>query len=111
MCEDKLREIGKTQKIKANQCLRVLSAVFSFAQAYYETADGEPIFKNNPVKRTGQLGLWNRTNVKELAIYEHQYPALFGILSTLSRRTRSFQDSLLFRLTADFCHVVDVRQC
>ncbi|MDQ4147038.1 MAG: integrase, partial [Pseudomonadota bacterium] len=57
--------------------MRVLRALFNFAAAKYEDAQGQPLIKENPVKRISSIRAWYRIDRRQTVIKPYQLPAWF----------------------------------
>ena len=61
---------GKGGPGAANNTMRVLRALFTFAQEMYEMPDGTPVVLHNPVKRLNQLNSWNKLKRRQTMLSE-----------------------------------------
>ncbi|MEB3095592.1 Arm DNA-binding domain-containing protein [Achromobacter sp. D10] len=88
---------------QANMAMRLLKAVFNFAEGKYQRADGSPLVTTNPTKRLNALRRWYKTPRRENYIREEQLQAWHaGVLAmsdaSPTEGTRIIQDYLLFVL-------------
>ena len=85
----------------ANKAMRVLRALFNFANGRYEDSEGRSIFPDNPVNRLTQTRTWNKETRRQRVIKNHQFPDL---LDTLHKLRAS--DSQYVRTTARYLQFV-----
>jgi len=72
----------------ANYAFRILRALFSYAEAKYEDAKGNPLIAVNPVKRLSQVRAWNRTNTRrDQFIRSEDLPAWWRSVQGLQNET------------------------
>lgn len=83
MVERRHRERGKQSKARANNAMRVLRALFNYAVAKYEDADGNPLITVNPVTRLSAVRAWYRVPRRQTVIKNHQLPAWFDAVMGL----------------------------
>lgn len=69
----------------ANAAMRVLRAVFNFAQHQYEDAQGIPQIPVNPVDILSKTKTWHRTKPRDTYIQPHELPAWFTAVNTLKQ--------------------------
>lgn len=67
----------------ANNTMRVLRALFTFAQEMYEMPDGTPVVLLNPVKRLNQLNSWNKLKRRQTMLSEMDLPLWYQAVCTL----------------------------
>ncbi|MCX7112242.1 MAG: integrase arm-type DNA-binding domain-containing protein [Proteobacteria bacterium] len=60
---------------RANLGMRYLRAVFNFAMAEYQDAEGEPIIKTNPAKKLSATKSWHRVDRRQTVIKPHELGA------------------------------------
>ncbi len=60
---------------RANLCMRYLRALFNYAIAEYQTADGKPLVDVNPVKKLSQTKAWYRVDRRQTVIKPHELGA------------------------------------
>jgi hypothetical protein len=68
---------GQESKARANLAMRVLRAMFNFAAAKYEDAQGNSLIKENPVKPLSSTRAWYRVERRQGVIKNHQLPTWF----------------------------------
>ncbi|MBY0357967.1 MAG: integrase family protein [Candidatus Obscuribacterales bacterium] len=93
------REIGSAGKGgpgAANNTMRVLRALFTFAQEMYEMPDGTPVVLYNPVKRLNQLNSWNKLKRRQTMLSEIDLPLWYQALCNLE--DKAMADYFLFVL-------------
>lgn len=83
MVEQRHRRDSLRSPARANYAMRILRALFNFAAAKYETADGEPLLTDNPVKRLNAVQSWNRIERRRGLVRLHQMPAWFDAIDFL----------------------------
>jgi integrase len=83
MVERRHRQRGEQSKARANLAMRLLRAVFNYAAAKYEDAEGHSLIKENPVKRLSDTRAWFRVNRRQWVIKNHQLPAWFDAVMRL----------------------------
>jgi integrase len=87
MVERRHRQRGEQSKARANNAMRVLRAVFNFAAAKYEDAEGRSLIKENPVRRLSSTRAWYRVHRRQTVIKNHQLPSWFqAVLNLQSER-------------------------
>jgi len=87
---------GKGGPGAANNTMRVLRALFTFAQEMYELPDGAPIVSQNPVKRLNQLNSWNKLKRRQTMLSELDLPLWYQALCKLE--DKAMADYFLFVL-------------
>ncbi|CAK0763722.1 Integrase family protein [Gammaproteobacteria bacterium] len=75
MAVSRHREYGERSQARANLAMRYLRAVFNFAMAEYQSDDGEPIIKTNPVKKLSATKAWFRVDRRQNIIKQHELSA------------------------------------
>jgi integrase len=63
--------------------MRLLRALFNFAAAEYEDSKGEPLVRDNPVKRLSQQRAWFKVNRRQTVIKPYQLKAWYGAVASL----------------------------
>ncbi|STX37476.1 tyrosine-type recombinase/integrase [Legionella feeleii] len=87
---------GKTNsKARANNCMRVLRAIFNFAMYQYQTGDGQPIIVMNPVKYLSHTRGWFRVDRKQTVIKPHQLADWYKAITRLVEED-SYRNALLW---------------
>ncbi|HEX2243936.1 MAG TPA: integrase family protein [Gammaproteobacteria bacterium] len=84
MVEKRHQSRGQKSKARANNAMRVLRALFNFAAAKYEDAEGQPLIKENPVKRISSIRAWYRIDRRQTVIKPYQLPAWFAAVMRLA---------------------------
>lgn len=78
---------------------RVLQALFNYAMAKYEVADGNPFIMVTPVSRLSTIRAWYRVDRRRTVIKNHQLPVWFDAVVTLKAerdgRAESVRDYFL----------------
>ncbi len=95
------KEIGHAQ---ANQSMRVLRAIFSFAMGKYEDGKGQQLIMANPVRVISETKAWFKVNRRESIIKEKDlsrwYQAVAGLKnnkkSSIAESVRDYLLLLLF---------------
>ncbi len=75
MIELRHRELGERSHARANNSMRVLRAIYNYAQYRYEDAKGNPIIATNPVERLSQTRAWFKVQRRRRLILPHQLSA------------------------------------
>ncbi len=70
-------KLGERSQARANNAMRVLRALFHFAGAEYENAQGRSLFPENPVKRLSHTRGWYRIARRQTVIKTHNLPAWY----------------------------------
>jgi len=83
MVVDRHRQISETAPGQANLAMRILRALYSFADVMYEEAEGEGLKLRNPVMRLNRLGLWNQINRRQGRILEKHLPEFWRALELM----------------------------
>lgn len=60
MVQRKHAELTEISPSSANKAMRVLRALFNFANGQYEDHEGKGLFPDNPVSRLSHIRIWNR---------------------------------------------------
>lgn len=89
--------IGAAQ---SNQSMRVLRALFNFAQGWYEDARGKPLIGINPVRVLSETKGWYRVDRRRTYIKPPDLSAWFDAVMELENET--IRDFLLFCLFTGF---------
>lgn len=84
MVERRHQARGIKSKARANNAMRMLRALFYFAAAKYEDAEGRPLVKENPVKRISSIRAWYRVDRRQTVIKRHQLPGWFSAVMALT---------------------------
>lgn len=70
-------------KAQANNSMRVLRAVLTYASVAYKRADGKPLLAENPVKRLSQTRAWNRVPRRQTVIKSHKLSSWYSAVSSI----------------------------
>ena len=91
---------GSSGKAQANLNMRTLRLIFNFAIAKYESADGKPLLKYNPVKRLSEVRGWYKVDRRKSVVKPHELPALFDALDEMDKdgSTKALVSADYFRL-------------
>lgn len=73
--------------IAANNVMRVLRALFNFANGQYESETGETLFPDNPVKRISHTRSWAPERRRQTIIKTSDLPVWLNALDTLRAPT------------------------
>ena len=71
------KQLSQTAPTRANNAMRVLRAVFNFANGEYESESGQGLFPDNPVLKLNHLRAWNPNRRRQTIIQQHQLKAWF----------------------------------
>lgn len=95
MIEDRHRSIKG--EATANSTMRTLKALLHYAAKRYETVDGEPILKTNPVYRLSEVRGWHKDRRRTTLIRMQQLRPWFQAVFSLENHTsRDFLLLLIF---------------
>ncbi len=97
MVEQKHRELGKTSPARANNTMRVLRAIFNFAQEQYEDSQGRPVLSVNPVSRLSKNRSWYDIKRRQTLLTPTQLKPWYEASLLLNQETtRDYLHFLLF---------------
>lgn len=85
--ERRHRHISERSPAQANYAMRLLRALFNFAQARYEDGDGHPILTDNPTRRLSGVKAWHTIERRQTVIKPHQLPAWWQAVEDLDSDT------------------------
>ena len=92
--------VGDRSPSRANNAMRVLRALFNFAEGEYETEAGESLFPDNPVRRLSNARSWYKVPRKTSVIKNHQlkpwYEAVMGLSDDGQELVRDYLLLILF---------------
>lgn len=71
-------------KAQANNSMRVLRAVLTYASVAYKKADGKPLITENPVRRLSQTRAWNRVPRRQTVVKSHQLANWYAAVSSVN---------------------------
>ncbi len=83
MVEKRHRTIGKETPIQANNVMKALGSIFSYAMGRYENEQGEPIILHNPVTRLNHIKAWFPEQRKQSYIKPTDIKKWFDAVLTL----------------------------
>ena len=82
---------AERSEARANLGMRYLRAVFNFAMAEYQDAEGEPIIKTNPAKKLSATKSWHRVDRRQTVIKPHELGAwVNAVLGLPSENIRDY---------------------
>lgn len=76
----------------ANNIMRVLSALFRFAQMHYVDSAGNSIFPVNPVYKITQLKAWAKETRRQTVLKPHQFAPWYAAIRQLKFNTSAEKD-------------------
>ena len=94
-------KISETSQSAANKSMRVLRAVFNYANGAYEDAEGRTLFPDNPVQRLTHSRTWNREKRRDNIIRRTDLEDWFKAVIALSDSDDAFQ-----RVVGDYLQFV-----
>lgn len=94
---------GKQSKARTNNAMRVLRALFNFAEEVYETESGESMFPVNPVRTLSKTKSWHEVKRRDTVIPESKLADWYAAVESLPEvRHKGFNETarmlLLFAL-------------
>jgi integrase len=100
MVEERHRELGKISPTSANKSMRVLRAIFNFANGKYEDFDGRSLFPENPVNRLKTSKSWNKESRRTNVLVENDMRGWYEAVQAQAtcKFGRSIADCLVFIL-------------
>lgn len=84
----KHRAMSKSSPALANRVMRVLRALFNFANQEYEDEEGRGLFPDNPVSRLSHQRLWNKIERRSGVLKPHQIKPWMEATERLPEMTR-----------------------
>ncbi len=78
--------IGAVSPARANFAMRVLRAVFNYAQAAYTDTAGNPVLPFNPARRLSLTRSWYRVERRQTMIRPHELPAWWSAVEGLESK-------------------------
>lgn len=84
------REISEISETAANKTMRVLRALFNFANGQYEDRHGKGLFPDNPVSRLTHTRSWNKETRRDNKIKNSQLASWFQAVNSLYEREDRF---------------------
>jgi len=100
MIKEKHASLSCTSRAQADYCMRVLRALYNFAQFEYKNAQDQPIFLYNPVQILSHKRQWNHVPRKQTRLTRSEIPKLLSGLNTI----RETADTFLFAV-CDFVEI------
>jgi len=94
-------KISETSESAANKSMRILRAVFNYANGAYEDAEGRSLFPDNPVHRLTHTRTWNREARRDNTIKRTDLESWFEAVTALSDSEYMFQ-----RVVGDYLQFV-----
>ncbi len=89
-------EVGENRgEASANLALRFLRSLLNFAMEQYETLDGDPLIRDNPVARLTRTRAWYRVERRQTVIKPHQLPAWHQAVLALKEDGKSPQSDTI----------------
>jgi len=85
MVERRHQQRGETSQARANGAMRVLRALFNFAQGQYENEFGEILFPDNPVRRISHTRAWYQVDRRRTLIKMHELEPWFKAVLSLTK--------------------------
>ena len=77
-------KLGEKSPARANNAMRVLRAMFNFAEGEYETEEGESLFPDNPVRRLSNARSWYKVPRRTSVIKDHQLKDWYQAVTSLT---------------------------
>lgn len=101
------KELSKTSPSRADNAMRVLRAMYNYAIAEYELADGTPLVAINPTIKITATRTWNRPECRTSYITNDQLEGWFNAVDGLKKlestsNVTSIRDYLVFCLLTGF---------
>lgn len=90
MVERKHRVLSEVSPSAANKSMRVLRALFNYAQGKYEAGSGQPLVVDNPVKRLTHTKSWNKEERRQNVIKRSELRPWFEAVLALADRGGNF---------------------
>lgn len=81
----------KPSKVQANFAMMILKLLLNFAADQYETKEGLPLLRSNPVNTLSKNRLWHRMTPRQNIISDYRYPQWFkAVMSLKNTKVRDF---------------------
>jgi integrase len=101
MVESLHKQLGQNHgHAQADVAMRLLKAIFNFAEGMYSKTDGTPLVSHNPTKRLSALKQWFRPQGRKSYVLENNFAAWFSAVDELRlspvESTATAADYLLF---------------
>jgi len=84
MVQDRHIQIGQKSPYRANATMRLLRALFNFADGYYEDLNGDLIALPNPVKLISKSNNWYEEKPRENILQPNELQKWYRAIDTLS---------------------------
>ncbi len=94
MVQERHRRDGQKSQAVANQSMRMLRALFNFAQENYRNSRHESLYPHNPVEILSRLNSWYEISRRTTVVKQHQLKSVFWAMMAI--RTERME-SLTFR--------------
>lgn len=78
------RKLSQESESAANTTMRVLRAIFNFANGHYEDEEGRGAFPDNPVTALSHTRSWNREKRRSRKINNSDFPKWFEAVEAIS---------------------------
>ena len=97
MVEKRHRKISEVAPGSADNVMRVLRAMFTYAGGKYDDEEGRPLIAVNPVKRLSQIKAWNNLPRRQTIIKDDGFkPWCQAVLKLNNETVRDYLLLLLF---------------
>jgi len=96
MVKQRHRKRGKESEARANNAMRVLRALFNFAEDEYKSQDGKFLFPDNPVARVSRAKAWYRVDPRRRIVKSSELPRWWRAVNSLESEV--FRDYFQFLL-------------
>lgn len=90
MIKERHSSLSCTSRAQADYCMRVLRALFNFAQFEYKDSQDRPIYLYNPVKILSHKRQWNHVPRKQSRLTQSEVTRLRQSLDTIRDEADSF---------------------
>ncbi|RLJ18637.1 integrase [bacterium endosymbiont of Escarpia laminata] len=80
-------KLGERSPSRANNAMRVLRAVFNFAEGQYEDSQGRSLFPENPVSRLSHTRAWYKVDRRHTVIKRSDLPTWYEAVNYLKTGT------------------------
>lgn len=78
LVQSKHSELSGISPSSANKTMRVLRALFNFANGQYENHEGKGLFPDNPVSRLSHVRIWNKETRRQNIVSNADIPLWFS---------------------------------
>ncbi|MBJ7556995.1 tyrosine-type recombinase/integrase [Marinomonas spartinae] len=90
MIKERHSSLSCTSRAQADYCMRVLRALFNFAQFEYKDSQDRPIYLYNPVKILSHKRQWNHVPRKQTRLTHTEIKKLLETLEVMRQETDPF---------------------